>query len=122
MASKSLTNSGKSKVVRVAVAIFIFEMLSQLAAAGSGNHSSSDVVRLVLTLALLHFLIQGKNWARWLVMGLFGLTALAGIVLMLVPADPFMKVFGVLLLLFSAAVIYVLRLPDVQSFFSPKKK
>lgn len=40
---------------------------------------ATQLVRLLLTIALAYFLLQGKAWARWLTVGLLGLAILVSL-------------------------------------------
>ena len=44
-----------------------------------------QIVRFVLTLALLYFLFKGKNWARITLLVLFLLAILSGLILLFIP-------------------------------------
>jgi len=40
---------------------------------------ATQLMRLLLTIALAYFLVQGKTWARWLTVGLLGLGILVSL-------------------------------------------
>jgi hypothetical protein len=119
-----LIKSGRQKVLYVIIALFVFQVISQIAGAAAGTHNSSDVVRLIFTILLLYFLYQGHNWARWLTVFFNGLAALAVLgFLLIAPAPMILVIMGTMLALFIAVIYILTALPDVKAFFKqPSQK
>ncbi|HYD34967.1 MAG TPA: hypothetical protein VD999_02775 [Vitreimonas sp.] len=114
--------TGKKKVVYIIIGMLIFDFSSQLLSVAVGDHSTTDVVRLILTLVLVNFLYKGHNWARIITMLLYFLTFLGALGMLVAVPDSVVKIASVVLLVWASAVIYVLGyMPDVKQYFHRNK-
>ncbi len=85
-----LARQGRSQTIAISISIILISMF--VIAFYHIPQDSVDpkkffqqIVRFVLTLALLYFLFQGKNWARITMLFLFLLTILSGLILLFIP-------------------------------------
>lgn len=82
--------------------------------------------RLLLTVVVMYFVIQGKKWAKWLLVGIYSLlvVSLITIVLALSSKLPAALIVGSLIMaVFSAAItVYIVSNKDLNRYFSYKRK
>lgn len=85
-----LARQGRSQTIAISISVILISMF--VIAFYHIPHDSVDakkffqqIVRFVLTLALLYFLFQGKNWARIILLVLFLLAMLSGFILLFLP-------------------------------------
>lgn len=82
--------------------------------------------RILLTVVVMYFVIQGKKWAKWLLVGIYSLLviSLITIVLALSSKLPAALIVGSLLMaVFSAAIaVYIVSSKDLNRYFSYKRK
>lgn len=85
-----LARQGRSQTIAISISIILISMF--VIAFYHIPQDSVDpkkffqqIVRFVLTLALLYFLFQGKNWARITLLVLFLLAILSGLILLFIP-------------------------------------
>lgn len=82
--------------------------------------------RILLTVIVMYFVIQGKKWAKWLLVGIYSLlvVSLITIVLALSSKLPAALIVGSLIMaVFSAAIaVYIISSKDLNRYFSYKRK
>ncbi|HEX7018161.1 MAG TPA: hypothetical protein VF209_04620 [Patescibacteria group bacterium] len=114
---------GQRKVWYLVIVWFIFAMLNQFTSILAGNHSSVDVVRLILTLVLMYYLYQGNNLARIIALILFILTIIFALFLSFGYPDLLVKLLSLALVIWAGINIYYLGFsPDVKKFFKETNK
>jgi peptidoglycan/LPS O-acetylase OafA/YrhL len=82
--------------------------------------------RILLTIVVMYFVIQGKKWAKWLLVGICSLLVVSLIALVLALSSK-LSVFligGSLMMAALSAVIavYLVRSRDLNHYFSYKRK
>lgn len=82
--------------------------------------------RILLTVVVIYFVIQGKKWAKWLLVGIYSLlvVSLITIVLALSSKLPAALIVGSLIMaVFSATIaVYIVSSKDLNRYFSYKRK
>ena len=82
--------------------------------------------RIVVTIAIMYFVLQGRKWAKWILMGIFSLlvVALIGLVVALYSKLSTILVVGSLILtvLSIIIVIYLAGSKDLNRYFAYKRQ
>jgi urea transporter len=82
--------------------------------------------RILLTVVVMYFVIQGRKWAKWLLVGICGLlvVGLITIVFALSSKLPAVLIVGSLIMaILSAAIaVYMVSSNDLNRYFSYKRK
>jgi hypothetical protein len=85
-----LARQGRSQTIAISISVILISMF--VIAFYHIPQDSVDpkkffqqIVRFVLTLALLYFLFQGKNWARITLLVLFVLAMLSALIMLFIP-------------------------------------
>ncbi len=82
--------------------------------------------RILLTVVVMYFVIQGRKWAKWLLVGICNLlvVSLITIVLALSSKLPAALIVGSLIMAVLSAVIavYIISSKDLNRYFSYKRK
>lgn len=73
-------SQGKSLIITIIAIILGFSLLSMITSFLRSGISITPIIRLVLNIALMFALFQGKHWARWIV-GI--LAVIAGVITLL---------------------------------------
>ena len=82
--------------------------------------------RILATIVVMYFVLQGRKWAKWILIGIFSLlvVALLGLVVALYSKLSSILIVGSLILtIFSAIiVIYIAGSKDLNRYFSYKRQ
>jgi hypothetical protein len=82
--------------------------------------------RILLTIVVMYFVIQGKKWAKWLLVGICSLLVVSLIALVLAlrsKLSMFLIVGSLMMALLSAAIaIYMVSSKNLNHYFSYKRK
>lgn len=82
--------------------------------------------RILLTIGVMYFVLQGRKWAKWLLMGICSLlvVALVAMVLALRAKLSMMLIVGSLMLAILSAIIpiYMARSSDLDRYFHHKRQ
>ena len=82
--------------------------------------------RILLTVVVMYFVIQGRKWAKWLLVGLCSLlvVSLIAIVLALSSKLPVALIVGSLIMavLSTAIAVYVVSSKDLNCYFACRRK
>lgn len=122
----SSTQKGQTLVISVIAIVILVSLLNLvgMAAIAPTQNTAKDGVRLVLTVSMCMFLYQGYGWARWVLgvlLGLGGLVAIPGALLVLTTSF-----FGALWIL-AIGVLYLgcawvlLRSPEIKAFLAAQR-
>lgn len=83
------------------------------------------VGRLVITIALMHFTLRGKRWAKWTLIGLLSLTAIALFVLLtLLPSEltTVLTIGSIVMIVMTLAIILsLLRSQTLNRYFAHQR-
>jgi O-antigen ligase len=82
--------------------------------------------RILLTIVVMYFVLQGQKWAKWLLIGIcsFLVIALIAMVLLLSSKLSITLILGSLIMAILSAIIpiYMLRSRDLNRYFSWKRQ
>lgn len=82
--------------------------------------------RIVLTIVVMYFVIQGQKWAKWLLVGICSLLVVVLIAMMLVLGSKLSTILmiGSLMMVVLSAVIpiYMVSNQDLNRYFSYKRQ
>jgi hypothetical protein len=82
--------------------------------------------RILLTVVVMYFVVQGRKWAKWLLVGICSLlvVSLITIVLALSSKLPAALIVGslVMAVLSAAIAVYMVSSKDLNRYFSCKRK
>lgn len=82
--------------------------------------------RIVLTIVVMYFVIQGQKWAKWLLVGICSLLVVVLIAMMLVIGSKLSTILmiGSLIMVVLSAVIpiYMVSNQDLNRYFSYKRQ
>ena len=82
--------------------------------------------RILATIVVMYFVLQGHKWAKWVIMGIFSFLAVAliGLVIALYAKLSTVLILGSsILTVFSAIIlIYIVCSKDLNRYFSYKRK
>lgn len=121
--SVSQLDAGALKAKKTLLGLFAsWIVLDMLLVAFAGT--VSDVARVILTLLLMYFVVQGKRWARTTTIGLFGL-CVVGCVAFGVWKFQEMRTVALIAIAFSALIsvipLYLLLSRDLHRYFAWKQ-
>jgi hypothetical protein len=118
----TLLEKGKKRVRYVAISVLIFSLLGQVISVLAAEHTSVDTARLVLTLALLHYLYKGHNWARRLTIILYALALLLCIAYFFLSPELIERAVFLVVGVWLVHILYMLRgTPEILAYFEKKK-
>ena len=82
--------------------------------------------RILLTIVLMYFVMQGRKWAKWLLMGICSLLVVILMALVLTLSSklsPVLIVGSLILVVLSAIIpIYMVSSKDLNRYFSYKRQ
>lgn len=82
--------------------------------------------RILLTVVVMYFVIQGRKWAKWLLVGICSLLVVSLITLVLALSSKLsatLIVGSLMMAVLSAAIaVYLIRSKDLNRYFSDKRK
>lgn len=82
--------------------------------------------RILITIIVMYFVLQGRKWAKWILIGIFSLlvVALLGLVVALYSKLSTILIVGSLILTILSAiiVIYIAVSKDLNRYFSYKRQ
>ena len=82
--------------------------------------------RILVTIIVMYFVLQGRKWAKWILIGIFSLlvVALLGLVVALYSKLSTILIVGSLILTILSAiiVIYIVGSKDLNRYFSYKRQ
>lgn len=82
--------------------------------------------RILLTVVVMYFVIQGKKWAKWLLVGICSLLVVSLITIVLALSSklpPALIVGSLIMTVLSAAIaVYIVSSKDLNRYFSCKRK
>jgi peptidoglycan/LPS O-acetylase OafA/YrhL len=82
--------------------------------------------RILLTVVVMYFVIQGRKWAKWLLVGICSLLVVSLLALVLALSSKlstFLIVGSLMMALLSAAIaVYMVRSKNLNHYFSYKRK
>jgi peptidoglycan/LPS O-acetylase OafA/YrhL len=82
--------------------------------------------RILFTIVVMHFVIQGRKWAKWLLVGICSLLVASLITLVLVLSSKLstpLIVGSLIMAVLSAAIaVYMVSSRDLNRYFSCKRK
>ena len=81
--------------------------------------------RILVTIIVMYFVLQGRKWAKWILIGIFSLlvVALLGLIVALYSKlSPILIVGSLILTILSAIiVIYIVGSKDLNRYFSKRQ-
>jgi hypothetical protein len=90
------------------------------------SRDRSAIGRILLTIVVMYFVLQGRKWAKWLLIGIcsFLVIALIAMVLLLSSKLSITLIVGSLSMAILSAIIpiYMLRSRDLSRYFSWKRQ
>lgn len=119
-----LARQGRSQTIAISISVILISMF--VIAFYHIPQDSVDpkkffqqIVRFVLTLALLYFLFQGKNWARITLIVLFLLAILAGLIALFIPVPLTAKVpFLVMIIIYGLGAYNLYFSKSFKAYFT----
>lgn len=82
--------------------------------------------RILLTIVVMYFVIQGKKWAKWLLVGICSLLVVSLITLVLALSSKLSAALIVgslsMAVLSAAIVVYMVSSKDLDCYFAYKRK
>jgi O-antigen ligase len=85
-----------------------------------------SIGRILLTIVVMYFVLQGKKWAKWLLIGICSLVAvllIAMVIKLSAKLSTLLIVGSLVLVVFNAVVvIYLATSKDLSLYFSEKKR
>lgn len=82
--------------------------------------------RILLTVVVMYFVIQGKKWAKWLLVGICSLLVVSLITLVLALSSKLSTILivgSLIMAVLSAAIaVYLVTSQDLNRYFSSKRK
>ena len=82
--------------------------------------------RIVITIALMHFTLQGKRWAKWILIGMLSLTAVALLGLLTLLSSELSTVLTigsiVMIAITLAVVLSLLRSQTLNRYFAHQRQ
>ena len=119
-----LARQGRSQTIAISISIILISMF--VIAFYHIPQDSVDpkkffqqIVRFVLTLVLLYFLFQGKNWARITLLVLFSLAILSSLILLFIPVPLAAKVpFLVMIIIYGLGAYNLYFSRSFKAYFA----
>ena len=82
--------------------------------------------RILFTIVVMYFVIQGRKWAKWLLLGICSLLVVTLIAMILALSSKLstLLIFGSLVMAILSAIIaiYIASSPDLNRYFSHKRQ
>lgn len=82
--------------------------------------------RIIITIVLMYYVIQGKKWAKWVLIGIFSLVVvlLAALIVALHSKLSSLLIVGssILIILYAIAGIYLITSKDLNRYFLNTRK
>lgn len=82
--------------------------------------------RIIITIGVMYFVLQGKKWAKWVLIGIFSLVAvlLAALIIALYSKLSTFLIVGSLILIVMMIItgFYMITSQDLSRYFAAKRK